>query len=232
MHLGSHDGQRAVRAYLQDTAAAGLAGEEFGPRRHAVVHPPFQLLFYIIIYLRRGTSAEVGTGADQRGAEAAHHLLAEGMARASDAERPVVGRQVGGHREVQAVLPYLARQYIGRRPSAVALPTAHSPRSTLRTPLPTLHQDQHAFRAVALLDAVQPFDRLGVAGVAADAPDGVGGIEQGASAAEHLDRACDNIFHNGCKNTKKTPHSLVILSFFCIFASCKRLQIEEKVNLN
>ena len=67
----------------------------------------------------------------------------------------------------------------------------------------------------ALLDGVEPLDGFAVAGVAAEAPNGVGGVEDGAAAAQDGHCLCDDLFHNpGCKNTKKNAAKVRMTNFF------------------
>lgn len=48
-------------------------------------------------------------------------------------------------------------------------------------------QDDHAFTWGSLFNGVYLFNGLGVGGVAADTPDGIGGIEDGAAVVKHLE---------------------------------------------
>ena len=52
-------------------------------------------------------------------------------------------------------------------------------------------EDEHGFAVVAFFDGVDAFDGLGVGGVAAYAPDGVGGVEEGLAALQGRQGSCE-----------------------------------------
>ena len=69
-------------------------------------------------------------------------------------------------------------------------------------------EDKHTFRGVALFDFVEASDGIGVAGIAADSPDGVGGVEDSATCTKDTDCGGDSVLHTGAKIQKKSVMSL------------------------
>ena len=79
------------------------------------------------------------------------------------------------------------------------------------------HQNNHAFRVVAFLGGVETFDGIAVAGVAADAPDGVGRVEEGFPVAQGGDRLLDGFFKiHGAKVRKKSVTACMDEKYFVL----------------
>ena len=67
---------------------------------------------------------------------------------------------------------------------------------------------------VALFDGVEAFYGVAVAGVATYAPDGVGGVEDGAAVQQHLDGVIDYLVHFRLQKYKKIMTKMLSFNFF------------------
>ena len=123
-------------------------------------------------------AGEVGGGADEGAAERVEQLLAEGELGQAHADGAVGGGEVGSYGGVQ----HLDGQDDGGGAGAVEQLECFGGRVGRE------HlcggEDEHRLAVVALLDGIDAFYGVGIGGVAADAPDGVGGVEEGVPLAQ------------------------------------------------
>ena len=129
--------------------------------------------------------------------ERAEQLLTEGVAWHAYTYCPVGGRQVGGNggqTGQDCGRDDNGGGTVGRGKQAV------EPRRVALHPF-LQRQHEHAFRMVALLDGVYFFYGVGIGGVAAYAPNGVGGVEQCAARGEGAQCLFNDGF--GCQHIER-----------------------------
>ena len=124
-------------------------------------------------------AGEVGGGADEGGAERVEQLLAEGELWNAHAYGAVGGGEVVGDGDGE----HSGGQDDGGGAGAVEQQLEGLGGCARREHL-FGGENEHGLAVVALLDGVDAFHGVGIGGVAADAPDGVGGVEEGEALAK------------------------------------------------
>ena len=148
-----------------------------------VVHGLLDLVGDVGEGLWRGLAADVGRGADDGLLEAVAELVGEHLGGDAQPHTAVLCQEVGGEAgdaveddgrgaggEVEDVPGHIGHV------ADVALQASRA-----------VHETDEGLAVLASFDLKDLLYRLGVGGVATDAPDGVGGIENGASLLQHLD---------------------------------------------
>ena len=124
-------------------------------------------------------AGEVGGSADEWVAKFVEQLLAEGELGYAHTDGAVGGGEVMGDGNGE----HLDGQYDGGGAGAMEKQLADFGWEVGREHL-FGGEDEHGLAVVALLDGIDAFDGVGIGGIAADAPDGVGGVEEGEALAQ------------------------------------------------
>lgn len=176
----------AVVEELDDAAAACGCVVEGGVVGEGAVDAESQSLFDVGVGGWGGVAGEVGGGADDGFAEFHQEGLAEVHLWHADAHGAVVCGEVGG---------YLDKEHVGGEDDGGGTVAAEQEVGGLVGQGGGEHggggEDEHGFAVVAFFDGVDAFDGLGVGGVAAYAPDGVGGVEEGLAALQGRQGSCE-----------------------------------------
>ena len=140
-------------------------------------------------------AADVGRGRDDGLLETEAKLFGERLAGDADANGTVVGNKVGGevYGSVEDEGGGLLRGAVDELPGYLR----HVAHVALQTGIAVDEADER-LRVVALLDLIHSLHGLGIGGIAADAPHGVGGIEDHPTLPHYFYCILDVLFlcHN------------------------------------
>ena len=172
------EGKEGAVGLEADDAAGGCGWVvERGVVGKAAVYALLQCRVDVGIGGGGGVAGEVGGGTDEGAAEVVEQLLAEGELGNAHAYGAVGGREVVGERYGEHIN--------GENDSGGSL--AVEQLEGLGRDVGREHRltgkDEHGLAVVALFDGVEAFHGIGIGGIAAYAPDGVGGVEEGESLA-------------------------------------------------
>ena len=151
-------------------------------RRADIIYGFKQLRVDVAVVGRRWPTADIGAGRHDGLLETKTQLLGERLAGDPDGDRPVVGDKVGG--KVDGIVEN-HRQRLCRIFDEVPSHVGHIPDISLQARLAVDKADE-SLGIAPLLDFIHFRHSLGVGGIAAYAPDGVGRIEDDAATAHHL----------------------------------------------
>jgi len=189
----SDDLHFAVRSDLDD--AAGLVGEMLLAAGPAHIVDGFeQLRGDVAVVLGGGLAADVRAGADNGLLEAVAELAGESLAGDAHGNAAIFGDEV--RRQVHRVVED-HRRWLRGKFHHVPGHVRYIPHIALQACF-TVDEADERFRVVALFDLIDARHRLGVCGIAADTPDGVGRVEDDATLAHHFHRFLNIFFqfHN------------------------------------
>ena len=174
------EGKEGAVGLEADDAAGGCGWVvERGVVGKAAVYALLQCRVDVGIGGGGGMAGEVGGGADEGAAEVVEQLLAEGELGNAHAYGAVGGGEVVGDGDGE----HRGGQDDSGGPLAVEQQLEDLGGCTGREHL-FGGEDEHGRAVVALLDGVDAFHGIGIGGIAADAPDGVGGVEEGEALAQ------------------------------------------------
>ena len=173
------EGKEGAVGLEADDAAGGCGWVvERGVVGKAAVYALLQCRVDVGIGGGGGVAGEVGGGTDEGAAEVVEQLLAEGELGNAHAYGAVGGGEVVGDGD---------REHRGGQDDGGGAQAVEQLEGLGRD-VGREHlfggEDEHGLAVVALLDGVDAFHGIGIGGVAADAPDGVGGVEEGEALAQ------------------------------------------------
>ena len=173
------EGKEGAVGLEADDAAGGCGWVvERGVVGKAAVYALLQCRVDVGIGGGGGMAGEVGGGTDEGAAEVVEQLLAEGELGYAHTDGAVGGGEVvgdgdgehrGGQDDSGGSLAVEQLEGLGRDVGREHRLTG---------------KDEHGLAVVALFDGVEAFHGVGISGIAAYAPDGVGGVEEGEALAQ------------------------------------------------
>lgn len=137
--------------------------------------------------LGRGLTADVGRGGDDSLLEAVAELLRERLGGDAESYTTVLCQEIGS--EIDSLVENDCSG-LGSKVDDVPRHIGDVADIALQASR-TIDQADEGFAVLALFDFKDLLDGLGVGGIAANAPDGVGGVQNGAALSQHFDGRAD-----------------------------------------